>query len=407
MPSLSKTPLAIQWLAQFNEADRELAAHLVDEVLLVGRDEFATAVFKLLDEASLQPSKRQRKLAIYAERRVKSVFGTTPAYFRNSRKGRAEGTGVQPVVADARDQEVGSEGVVAQLITDYCRRHRASAFSHPGPTKMRKEKITDVILVTDFIGSGSRIEEMLESFRYVATLRSWRSYGLIEFRVIAYAGTEFGISRLRSHKLRPNIHVFTSSPTIANTFHGRAKGKIEDLCEKYPSGHKAPFGFFDTEALIAFAHGCPNNAPALLHSSARGWTPLFKGRSAADAPSSLFVGSGKAALDQRASRLLKVRTAREHLNDSEEAWILTLIVLAAVESGAHSVPRISARTHLSMSNVKRLLRLVETVGWIDDAVRLTPVGKAELGRLRNRRRYQPVLPSDDFKFYYPTQLRAP
>src|SRR5208337_3578272 len=139
-----------------------------------------------LDKVAGQRSSPERKIALYAERRIKKVFGIIPTFFPGSRHGRAKGPGVQPVQADPRDQEVGSEGVVAQLITDYCRRNPEVALSHPGPTKLRDDRVSHIVIVTDFIGSGLRVYDMLESFRYVATLQSWRSYGRLKFIVVAY-----------------------------------------------------------------------------------------------------------------------------------------------------------------------------------------------------------------------------
>ena len=62
---------------------------------------------------------------------------------------------------------------------------------------MRTKHVGRIVVVTDFVGSGKRVREMLEAFRAVATLRSWRSYGLIEFHVVAYSGTEVGLQLVR------------------------------------------------------------------------------------------------------------------------------------------------------------------------------------------------------------------
>ena len=207
MTFLSETPIGLAWIKRFPGNDRETAAALIDEVLLVSRDDLANGLRELLDKLTRQSALAKQKIALYAERPIKKVFGTVPAFFPNSRHGRATGTGVPPVVADRRDQEVGSEGVIAQFITDHCRRNPATAINHPGPTKMRSDKVRKIVILTDFIGSGDRIIRMLESFRYVATLRSWHSYGLIRFVIIAYSGTSEGMARIRLHKWRPDVRI--------------------------------------------------------------------------------------------------------------------------------------------------------------------------------------------------------
>ena len=159
---LSATENGAAWLSRFTEPERSSAASLIDEVLLVGRDELSNGIFTLLDDLFLDQPKPGKSMALYAERPIKLVFGRVAAFFPHSRHGRATGTGPQPIVADPRDQEVGSEGIIAQLITDYCRANPHKALSHPGPDKMRTEKVGLLVIVSDFIGSGRRIEQMLE-----------------------------------------------------------------------------------------------------------------------------------------------------------------------------------------------------------------------------------------------------
>jgi hypothetical protein len=218
MAALSQTPAAIAWLKKFPAREQPIATRLIEEILLVSRDDFANDIRDLVNTAIAKLPAADQRIALYAERPIKKVFGIVPSFFPKSRQGRAKGPGVQPVVVNARDQEVGSEGLVAQFITDYCRQHPSTAFPHPGPTKLRKEKVRVIAIVTDFIGSGDRVTTMLEAFRYVATLRSWRSLGLIEFWVLAYSGTPEGIEYVRSHKLRPVVHIVAGCPTIWDTF---------------------------------------------------------------------------------------------------------------------------------------------------------------------------------------------
>lgn len=417
MTFLSQTAAGISWLNRFSEPERDTAGQLIDQILLVSRDDFANGLRGLLDDIAGQRRHLPGKMALYAERPVKKVYGRIPAFFADSRHGRASGTGTQPIVVDPRDQEVGSEGIIAQLITDYCRRNPANALNHPGPTRMRQDKVKKIVLLTDFIGSGDRITGMLESLRYVATLRSWRSYGLIRFIVLAYSGLTEGVSITRSHKLRPDVHLVAGCPTIANTFRGKQRSKIEALCRAHPSRHPQPLGYGTRSwvypsdeggALIAFAHGCPNNVPAILYSRASGWVPLFEGRSTPDAPDAFLPEGHEVALDQRAQNLLRIRDAQKSLLSVEnEGWISAMLVLAAADEGLRTIADISGRTHLSIARVTKLVALAKNARWLTETGRLTRLGRYERERLRRRRRRTPVLPGERNTFYYPTQLRAP
>jgi hypothetical protein len=155
MTFLSQTSIGIQFLARFTDSERETAAELIDEILLVSRDDFANGLRELLDEFSSRCGDPTRKMALYAERPVKKVFGTIPAFFPNSRYGRATGPGAPPIIANPRDQEVGSEGVIAQFVTDYCRRNRAIAINHPGPSKMRRDRVKEIIIMRILSAQGT------------------------------------------------------------------------------------------------------------------------------------------------------------------------------------------------------------------------------------------------------------
>lgn len=406
--NLSETPAGTEWLRQFSKVERETAAELVDEVLLVSRNDFVDGLWKSLDQLEGERANPARKMALYAERPIKTSFGRIPAFFPNSRHGRAMGAGVPPIVVDPRDQEVGSEGVVAQLITDYCRSNPLAALSHPGPTKLRSDKVEEIVILSDFIGSGRRIIRMLESFRYVATIRSWRSYHLVRFVVIAYSGIVEGIRAVQSHKLKPNVLIQVGCPTIANTFRATQRIQIEALCEAHPTKHKMPFGFNDCAALIAFAHGCPNNVPQILHSRAAKWNPLFAGRSTSGASPAFLTDGDDLVVSQRMQNLLGIRNARLTLGALDQnRWISSMLILAAAQAGLRAVEAISARTHLKLPQVAELINIAKDARWLTDTGSLTRLGRKELANMRKRRKQKPVLPSETNKFYYPTQLRAP
>lgn len=407
MISLSQIPRMADWLSQFAKADQDAAVSLVDEILIVDGDAFQQGIRTLIDRVAAERPSVERKIALYAERPTRLVFGRTPAFFRNSRHGRAIGTGVQPVQADPRDQEVGSEGIVAQLITDYCRQNPGVALSHPGPTRLRNDRVSHIVIVTDFIGSGQRIYKMLESFRYVATLRSWRSYGLLKFVVVAYSGTALGVKWVESHKLKAPVRLTVGCPTVFNTFRGAERSRAFDLCNQYSPKSTEPFGFNRTGALIAFSHGCPNNAPSILWSKANGWRPLFAGRSTTLA-SAAFSADEQDRLEQRANRLLRIQSARKALSSpSSTLWLSTMMVLAAAEAGARSPLELSAKSGLPMTDVNSIIDFAQIAHWMRATGSLTTLGRQELVRLRRSGVRKLVLPSDDYPFYYPSQLRAP
>ena len=294
-----------------------MARELIEEILLVSTDQLIAALRNSLEDilegqnrSGADPSRHP--IALYAEREMSKDGERVLPFFPSSERGRASGRGVAPII-DVQTPEVGSEGIIANFITSFCRlRSSATALNHPGPDKLRLRKVRAIVVVTDFIGSGNRVFEMLEAFRNVATLRSWQSYGLLKYFVVAYAGTLPGIQLIERSKLRPEVMVAAYCPTIKNTFQGQRRRTVENLCQRYPNGHPTPLGYRNSGALIAFAHMCPNNAPPILHSGRNGWVPLFPGRSTSGV-SEFFEPANTPSSVQRLQKFLKLHDAREFL----------------------------------------------------------------------------------------------
>ncbi|WOB77669.1 hypothetical protein [Brevundimonas nasdae] len=414
--ALSSTPFAQDWLDRFSEAERPAAAQLADAVLLVSHRAFQRSLESLLDELATGRGSEdlERPMALYAERAVMTQKRMDPElgwpivealpYFPGAGKGRATGKGVPAI--DPSEPEVGSEGLIANFITGYERLHRNRVLNHPGPDALRKQRPSHMVIVTDFVGSGERVWKMVDAFWRVATLRSWHSYGRIRFAVVAYSGTEDGLRRVRSHNARPDVRLVQACPTVYTEFKGKAANAIHALCKAHPPDLKSPLGYDWGGALIAFAHGMPNNAPPILHSHANGWTPLFANRSALAADTH-FPASMADALAEQARTVLQIRAAEQFLAaPANRRWIATMLVLAAVQAGARTSTRVSARARLPMADVEEILVFTRIARWTDHRNALTVLGGRELTRLNRRRARSAVLPTAEQPHYYPTQLRA-
>ena len=166
MTRLSTTPLGTRWLELFDDIDeRATAALLIDEVLLVSRNDLTRGLRHAIETILTERDDAERPIALFAERAVPKTNKVVQPFFPNSASGRATGPGVPPIVVDPSDQEVGSEGLIANLITDIARHHGRDVLSHPGPDRMRAERVRHIVIMADFIGSGKRVWEMLEAFR--------------------------------------------------------------------------------------------------------------------------------------------------------------------------------------------------------------------------------------------------
>lgn len=397
--------MAREWLKRFAEQEREMAAKLLDEVLFVGADEFKRSMTALLTQI-MNERPADRPVAIYAEREVSWEATSIAPIFSGARTGKAMGDGPPPILFDPKEPEVGSEGLIATLITSFQRLHQDDVLNHPGPELMRDRRVGPIIILTDFIGSGHRVHEMLEAFRAVASLRSWRSYGYVSFYVVAYSGTKEGIAFVSSNRLRPKVVTSAGCPTLRNAFQRNIRHSVYALCRKYPPGNYYPFGYRNSGALIVFEHGVPDNVPPILHEGWDSWYPLFPGRSSIGADVA-FPQSNRQELEKRVETMLRIQAATLYISDTRgRRWIKTMLVLTAIEQGARSVAEISAKTHLPIKRVSEFVDLTKVVNWTTDRNTLTQLGRAELQRLRQRRSRTPVLPKQGKPFYYPGQLRA-
>lgn len=403
---LSTSPHGEEWLKNFDSADQEVASLLIDNLMLVGASEFASQINRQLAIITGQANTENQIIALFSEREIKNKNNDIPPFFPNSETGRAVGKGVQPVEVDLNKQDVGSEGIVAALITKCCKANWKACISHPGPDTLRENKVRKIVFVTDFIGSGRRLYEMLDAFEKVATIQSWVSYHLISFHVVCYSATELGLETLKRHPLRPEVSLHIFCPVIDEAFQGSELGAIKLLCQKYPKKSNSPFGFRETGSLIAFSHGIPNNAPYILHSSAKKWKPLFEGRSTINADIDAIVDSAD-MLVQNSKKILKIRNARKLLTESEsELWVYTMLILNEVKNGVKTVSKLSARTQLPLLCVEKVLELASEAKWLTPTNSLTVLGRRELKWSKYHRISDIPLVLDNKSLYFPTQLRA-
>jgi hypothetical protein len=281
VPMRTDTPEVEQWIAQFDAVDQDTARTLVQNIHFVGADEFRAHMTAILETV---PDQVGRAVALFAERRIPGRKTSPHALYKWPRRRvrRADGVALRPADPD-RQQEpaIGSEGIVSQLISDLQNRQPNIFRVHPSMQDLRQRRPRKFVLVTDFIGSGDRVRRFLDAAWKVPTLVSWASYRLLNFQVVAYSATEDGLAAVRAHPCRPEILTVRGCPTIdllPNPTRDALKSLSDSYCPGSPTAAETPLGYGGTGALLAFAHGAPNNTPLLLHKRSRTWCPLFPAR---------------------------------------------------------------------------------------------------------------------------------
>ncbi len=380
---------------------------------LVSRDAFAERLRQLiLDRANTVPG----PVGLYAERELRKRKGVPHRLFKQPQRKprRAHGIGPQPVQPTrGYDPDVGSEGIVAQLVSELKRQFPRKFVDHPGPDVIRRRKVRRLIVVTDLIGSGTRARTYLEAAWRVHSVKSWwsaRGIAGLHLEVISYSGTESGIAHVRKHKSLPEVHIVERCPTIKTEF-GLTKARaISAMCKRRAPDLKdnEALGYGGAGALIAFAHGAPNNAPFILHRSKGDWLALFPKRVTADVRR--YFTSDEP--DHIRLRLQKMRQNRL----SASPWIdyatperrKVLLALASLARTPRTDAAVSGRTGLTLMEVVAALKEALSRGWINGRRQLTDAGRSEIDRIRLVAEPDASpLPKEPEVAYIPKSLRVP
>lgn len=421
-PPLSTLQPAIDWLNQMDELDRPIAARWLDNLRLVDPQTFNEKLRNLVKERARQLA-GNGPVALYVERELAQRNGLSQYAFRQKhtknptsgkRAMRSYGSAAKfKLLASQRTTrpEAGSEALVANLMTGLQRAHNKRFFLNAGPDEYRTHKIRTAFVVTDFVGTGDRAWKFLNAFWRMPTIKSWRSSGLVQFHVIAYSATAGGAAHARSHPIKPEVHWLAPCPTIKTQYMESDANLIERVLVRYDPVDKDPvnsLGYGGQGAMLIFSHGCPNNAPRVLHKAGRNWAPLFVGRS-----NTLPAFNNHDSLEKRERAFALLRTGKRSAALSLAACTgeghERLLVLAALRAGHRFRERISEATGLDLWRVDAAMNNLKTLGWVAPHGAITSDGRSNLrfaGPFELRKTGSPDAKSKD-RMYYPKSLREP
>jgi hypothetical protein len=417
------------WLGQFNLGDRALAKNLLEAFCLVSRDDFIDHMRTML---IIEAESIDGTVALYAERELRHRNGIPHRLFKEVRRtprrayGAAGPAAVKPT--KSYDPSVGSEGIVAQMISELCREFPKKFLNHPGPDQIRRKHARNFWVVTDLIGSGDRARHYLEAAWRVRSVRSWWSGGLMKFAVMAYSATEFGEKLVSRHSCRPKVHIVLPCPTIDTTFSKPMAEQMKRLCTAYnptegepgraPWGWSGPsLGYGSAGALLVFAHGAPNNVPLMFHKASKNknnlWTPLFPARVSASISKDEFgIGLTAERINARLNNLGQHTLAKsDAVMKSDIPTGQIFLLLGALSRPPRLNDRVLAgRTGLPTHELNKLLRVMTAHGWIDSQRRVTDQGAGQLAHAKKQLQLaSSAMPvgNHEPQPYYPTSLRRP
>jgi hypothetical protein len=148
-----------------------LAQRLAESLRFVSDTELKASLGQKLIELL---SETDDRIALFVEREQKHPGGKTQRLYKQKAKSpkTASGAASGPVVPKFDyDPKVGSEGIIAQFLSQFCKEHPKALF-HPTVAKCIESKVRRFVLVTDFIGSAERATDWLQAAWRTATLRA-------------------------------------------------------------------------------------------------------------------------------------------------------------------------------------------------------------------------------------------
>lgn len=206
----------------------------------------------------------------------------------------------------------------------------------------------------------------------------------------------------RAWRVIRRSRLFTLLPVAQrfdDAFSGDRRKAVRSLCIRYdPGNHDSvdALGYDGVGALIAFAHGVPNNAPRILFKRSTRWTPLFTARITSSARHHFSEDEkSAAAVEAHLLELGQSRLARAGWLEKAKPHVRAiLLVLSALSRPPRQDETLSRKTGLTVLEVRQCIVRAVAQGWIDDARRLTASGQAELAHARKPIRIVAPLPTE-------------
>lgn len=348
------------------------------------------------------------RIGLYAEREFAGdrIFTDQPVVGRRG-KPAERSTGpvrVTPIAPRRGSSRVGSEGPTANVIAQVVKGKQRSFTNHPGPNLIRTTKVGVICIVTDFIGSGTRVNKMLDLFWKSPSVRAWWRLKWIRFAIVTACGTQRGIREVERHRVKPEVISGSTVPSVSD-FEADLVVRWTDLMERYgpPSATvEDRSGYKGSAALVAFTYGLPNNTPLLLHGSGGGWRALYQGAVPSDSRPAFHPLTD----DERTENAIERVGLDLDMSLGADFAIMFLVLSQIRGKWRHGAEEeIGQRTGLSPAQVQTAIALAQVKALLAGDGHLTEAGQAAIGGLRKPWR-RPDIPTEQ-KPYYPWELRDP
>ncbi len=394
--ALSDLTISKEWIEQFSDEKKPFARLLLDNLLLVGQEQFSRDLYAYILELARDLPK---PIALVPVREM----ARGAHYYGNDRNAKPR------VLLSA--SLPGSEAIVANIATQLIRldTERTIFTCTPSLRNLRESRCRSVLLIDDFIGSGNTIDGFFHSYNLHKTIKSWRSGRFIDFFVVAYSGTKIGVNNVSKNKRILNTWLIKECPTILERIESIPDyGKVKRLCLDYArESETMPFGFADTMGSLVFEHSAPNNLPAILWRSTPEWKTVFPGRSIPPEVKDYFTQYRDKRVSLGDNKIkISVQDNIESIARGDRFMFSIVKVLEAMIKTKGRLERVSAETGMSIFKTSQFIEKCKEWELIDNDNKVTSRGVSEIEHARKITRVVNIEIDVNSEFYYPRSLRT-
>ena len=235
-----------EWLDQFAQNHRDIAARLLDVV------------------------------DFYSIDRISGAFRTALDALPGWHKDEARRTGKWRFAGLSRSAGESADAMMHRfrIANGLDPKKYSELFIHPSQILTEKLGEDDtLVFIDDFIGTGDSVcTAWTESFEELV-------YGIGRIYLIVVAAMDTGAARVQNETTLTCVpgQVLTAADDLfanqCGTFTNNEKAAVLTYCEK--ANKKEPKGYKDSGLVVAFQHRCPNNSLPIFHMEHNRWTGLF------------------------------------------------------------------------------------------------------------------------------------
>ncbi len=388
---LEDAEASLKWMETMPDSDKSIAKYILQTLSLVSHDDFFSSIFKIIDEISNNSSSNR--------------VAVIPLLKDIAKVNIHQSNDVDGIPKKERREHFSSGHMLGYFLENLERMNNKKFQVQPTIAQLRAEKIKQILIVDDIIGSGESVEKFYKHFLH-KSIKSWVSYKKCHIWVVAYAAHPQGIR-----------HILNAIPCFSETIRFHIKLPVEpslwddpnimDFFRRYGERSHRPnasLGYHGIMTSMIFQHSCPNTTPSCLWGAYKSYKPPFRERSVSPALYKYFKSGTIRSYSEILWSKRQFQLALSLLEKEEAIKTKLLVMVLGLISSRVRLESIKELLLISESDFTRLLEIGKKFGLLNDSCELTSFGRDFLHRNKINPKENVKFVDQCVKMYYPVQL---